>query len=238
MVLRRVFLCWTPTALTAAEPDGADRRPSRRMWRSDSTSGTTGRPKGCGARSRQSGQHGRDERVEHRHQRVRPQPAHPAAVPCERDHRERPRSARQRRLCDDRRQIRSRTFFDRLESTGATYFFGSPTIYTMLLGLPPEVQPDTSKVRFAVCRCGAGQRRTAGGLREALRFPAGRGLRLVRMHVRGHLQPRSTVSARSVRSVRRCPEWEIKIVDREDSRARWENLARSCCAAQISCAAT
>ena len=44
-----------------------------------------------------------------------------------------------------------RTFFDRLESTGATYFSAVPTIYTMLLGLPPEVQPDTSKVRFAVC---------------------------------------------------------------------------------------
>ncbi|MDR3660004.1 MAG: AMP-binding protein [Mycobacterium sp.] len=43
------------------------------------------------------------------------------------------------------------TFFDRLESSRATYFSAVPTIYTMLLGLPPQVQPDTSAVRFAVC---------------------------------------------------------------------------------------
>ena len=43
------------------------------------------------------------------------------------------------------------TFFARLESSRATYFSAVPTIYTMLLGLPPEVQPDTSAVRFAVC---------------------------------------------------------------------------------------
>ena len=43
------------------------------------------------------------------------------------------------------------TFFDRLESSHATYFSAVPTIYTMLLGLPAEVRPDTSAVRFAVC---------------------------------------------------------------------------------------
>ncbi|WP_454792868.1 class I adenylate-forming enzyme family protein [Mycolicibacterium lutetiense] len=43
------------------------------------------------------------------------------------------------------------TFFDRIESTHATYFSAVPTIYTMLAGLPPQVQPDTSSVRFAVC---------------------------------------------------------------------------------------
>jgi long-chain acyl-CoA synthetase len=43
------------------------------------------------------------------------------------------------------------TFFERLETTRATYFSAVPTIYTMLAGLPADVQPDTSSVRFAVC---------------------------------------------------------------------------------------
>ncbi|MEZ0050403.1 long-chain acyl-CoA synthetase [Mycobacterium sp. MAA66] len=43
------------------------------------------------------------------------------------------------------------TFFERLEASRATYFSAVPTIYTMLLGLPLQVQPDTSAVRFAVC---------------------------------------------------------------------------------------
>ncbi|MGZ8815287.1 MAG: class I adenylate-forming enzyme family protein, partial [Mycobacterium sp.] len=44
-----------------------------------------------------------------------------------------------------------RTFFARLEQSRATYFSAVPTIYTMLCGLPDDVQPDTSSVRFAVC---------------------------------------------------------------------------------------
>jgi acyl-CoA synthetase (AMP-forming)/AMP-acid ligase II len=43
------------------------------------------------------------------------------------------------------------TFFDRVEASRATYFSAVPTIYTMLAGLPAEVTPDTSSVRFAVC---------------------------------------------------------------------------------------
>ncbi|NOP97690.1 MULTISPECIES: AMP-binding protein [Mycolicibacterium] len=43
------------------------------------------------------------------------------------------------------------TFFDLVESTRATYFSAVPTIYTMLCGLPAQVKPDTSSVRFAVC---------------------------------------------------------------------------------------
>ncbi|WP_066902123.1 class I adenylate-forming enzyme family protein [Mycolicibacterium houstonense] len=43
------------------------------------------------------------------------------------------------------------TFFQRVESTRATYFSAVPTIYTMLAGLSPEIRPDTSSVRFAVC---------------------------------------------------------------------------------------
>jgi long-chain acyl-CoA synthetase len=42
------------------------------------------------------------------------------------------------------------TFFPRLESSRATYFSAVPTIYTMLCGLPDEVKPDTTSVRFAI----------------------------------------------------------------------------------------
>jgi long-chain acyl-CoA synthetase len=44
-----------------------------------------------------------------------------------------------------------KTFFAALEKSRATYFSAVPTIYTMLCGLPEDVQPDTSSVRFAVC---------------------------------------------------------------------------------------
>ena len=44
-----------------------------------------------------------------------------------------------------------KTFFDDLERSKATYFSAVPTIYTMLADLPPEVKPDTSAVRFAIC---------------------------------------------------------------------------------------
>jgi len=44
-----------------------------------------------------------------------------------------------------------KTFFDRVEQSRATYFSAVPTIYTMLCGLPAEVRPDTSSVRFAIC---------------------------------------------------------------------------------------
>jgi long-chain acyl-CoA synthetase len=45
----------------------------------------------------------------------------------------------------------TKTFFAALEHCRATYFSAVPTIYTMLCGLPDDVQPDTSSVRFAVC---------------------------------------------------------------------------------------
>jgi long-chain acyl-CoA synthetase len=43
------------------------------------------------------------------------------------------------------------TFFDRIEQTRPTYFSAVPTIYTMLCGLPEDLTPDTSSVRFAIC---------------------------------------------------------------------------------------
>ncbi|WP_099024047.1 class I adenylate-forming enzyme family protein [Mycolicibacterium palauense] len=43
------------------------------------------------------------------------------------------------------------TFFDRVQRSRATFFSAVPTIYTMLVGLPPEPVPDTSSLRFAVC---------------------------------------------------------------------------------------
>jgi long-chain acyl-CoA synthetase len=42
-------------------------------------------------------------------------------------------------------------FWSRIEQSRATYFSAVPTIYTMLANLPPEIAPDTSSVRFAVC---------------------------------------------------------------------------------------
>jgi long-chain acyl-CoA synthetase len=44
-----------------------------------------------------------------------------------------------------------KTFFTRVEQSGATYFSAVPTMLTMLSGLPEDVKPDTSSVRFAVC---------------------------------------------------------------------------------------
>ncbi|HUB55496.1 MAG TPA: AMP-binding protein, partial [Mycobacterium sp.] len=44
-----------------------------------------------------------------------------------------------------------KTFFSHVEQSGATYFSAVPTIYTMLCGLPAEVKPDTSSLRFAIC---------------------------------------------------------------------------------------
>ncbi|OBG28566.1 class I adenylate-forming enzyme family protein [Mycobacterium sp. 852002-51057_SCH5723018] len=44
-----------------------------------------------------------------------------------------------------------RTFFSRAEQTRATYFSAVPTIYTMLCGLPSDIEPDVSSVRFAAC---------------------------------------------------------------------------------------
>jgi acyl-CoA synthetase (AMP-forming)/AMP-acid ligase II len=48
-------------------------------------------------------------------------------------------------------RFKAATFFDRIEQSRATYFSAVPTIYTMLLGLPNDVKPDTSSVRFAIC---------------------------------------------------------------------------------------
>jgi long-chain acyl-CoA synthetase len=43
------------------------------------------------------------------------------------------------------------TFFDIIEKERPTFFSAVPTIYNMLAALPPEVQPDASSIRFAVC---------------------------------------------------------------------------------------
>jgi long-chain acyl-CoA synthetase len=48
-------------------------------------------------------------------------------------------------------RFKAATFFNRVEASRATYFSAVPTIYTMLRGLPADVAPDTSSVRFAVC---------------------------------------------------------------------------------------
>ncbi|WP_019203980.1 class I adenylate-forming enzyme family protein [Tsukamurella sp. 1534] len=64
-----------------------------------------------------------------------------------------------------------RTFFDVLEATGATYFSAVPTIYTMLAGLPPEVRPDLSNVRFGVCGAAPASRELLAGFEARYGFP-------------------------------------------------------------------
>ncbi len=44
-----------------------------------------------------------------------------------------------------------RTFFELVERCRPTYFSAVPTIYAMLEALPPEVNPDTSSLQFAIC---------------------------------------------------------------------------------------
>src|SRR6185369_7890925 len=44
-----------------------------------------------------------------------------------------------------------KSFWNRVEQSGATYFSAVPTIYIMLADLPAEIVPDTSSVRFAAC---------------------------------------------------------------------------------------
>lgn len=43
------------------------------------------------------------------------------------------------------------TFFAEVERIRPTYFSAVPTIYALLASLPPEVEPDTSSLRFVVC---------------------------------------------------------------------------------------
>ncbi|MGA5200663.1 class I adenylate-forming enzyme family protein [Streptomyces variegatus] len=45
----------------------------------------------------------------------------------------------------------AKNFFTAVESARPTYFSGVPAIYAMLANLPPEVQPDTSSLRFVAC---------------------------------------------------------------------------------------
>jgi acyl-CoA synthetase (AMP-forming)/AMP-acid ligase II len=43
------------------------------------------------------------------------------------------------------------TFWDLVERVRPTFFSAVPTIYAMLTGLPAEVQPDTSSLRYVIC---------------------------------------------------------------------------------------
>ncbi|MEV6426186.1 AMP-binding protein [Nocardia sp. NPDC051463] len=44
-----------------------------------------------------------------------------------------------------------KTFVDRIERNRATYISAVPTTYALLSGLPDEIRPNTSSVRFAIC---------------------------------------------------------------------------------------
>ena len=82
----------------------------------------------------------------------RPQPVDPAAVPRQRDRRRHAVAAAGRRPGDGGRALRPEDILRQHSSrAGPTYFSAVPTIYTMLCGLPDDVAPDTSSVRFAVC---------------------------------------------------------------------------------------
>jgi long-chain acyl-CoA synthetase len=48
-------------------------------------------------------------------------------------------------------QFSARQFFEQVERLRPTYFSAVPTIYAVLAALPPEVQPDTSSLRFVIC---------------------------------------------------------------------------------------
>ncbi|MCS3876441.1 acyl-CoA synthetase (AMP-forming)/AMP-acid ligase II [Gordonia amarae] len=107
-----------------------------------------------------------------------------------------------------------RTFFDRLESSGATYFSAVPTIYTMLLGLPPEVKPDTSKVRFAVCGAAPASVELLEGFEKRYGIPLIEGYGLSECTCSATCNPLDGV--RKVGSVGPAlPGVEIKIVDRD-----------------------
>ena len=80
-----------------------------------------------------------------------------------------------------------KTFFGRLEQCGATYFSAVPTIYTMLRPARRGAPRHVVEIRRLWRR--TGKRRAADQVRDPLRHPAHRGLRIVRRHVRQHRQP-------------------------------------------------
>ncbi|CAM3815136.1 class I adenylate-forming enzyme family protein [Tsukamurella strandjordii] len=105
-----------------------------------------------------------------------------------------------------------RTFFDIVERTGATYFSAVPTIYTMLAGLPPEVRPDTSRVRFAVCGAAPASRELLTGFEARYGFPLIEGYGLSECTCAATCNPLDGV--RKVGTVGLpLPEQRIRIVD-------------------------
>ena len=141
------------------------------------------------ARSRQPQCH-----VPHEHRRVRddqrrPQPAHTAAVPRQRDRgRHADRRCSRAAASTIAGRFSPKTFFDRLEQSRATYFSAVPTMYTMLADLPAEVQPDTSSVRFAICGAAPASVELLNKFETRYGIPLIEGYGLVRMLVRLHRQ--------------------------------------------------
>ena len=82
-----------------------------------------------------------------------------------------------------------KTFFDRLERSGATYFSAVPAMYTMLADLPAEVRPDTSAVRFAICGAAPASVELLTKIEARYGISVHRGVRAVRGIMRQHRQP-------------------------------------------------
>ncbi|NMO02728.1 long-chain fatty acid--CoA ligase [Gordonia sp. TBRC 11910] len=68
-------------------------------------------------------------------------------------------------------RFRPETFFALLEKTRPTYFSAVPTIYTMLVDLPTDVEPDTSSIRFGICGAAPASVELLAKTQERFGFP-------------------------------------------------------------------
>lgn len=130
-----------------------------------------------------------------------------------------------------------RTFFQVLEETGATYFSAVPTIYTMLAGLPPEVRPDLSRVRFGVCGAAPASRELLEGFEARYGFPLIEGYGLSECTCAATCNPLD--GERKVGSVGvALPGQRIRIAGPTVPTSPPGSRARCCSRARTSCAAT
>ena len=72
-------------------------------------------------------------------------------------------------------QFSPATFFEHVERLRPTYFSAVPTIYSLLVSLPPEVQPDTTSLRFVVCGAAPVSRELLAASQERFGFQIAEG---------------------------------------------------------------